>query len=103
MGVRLRTAQILVVAGVSALVLTGCGESSVPASDVEEQTSDQLSQQYGEEFQDVSCPEDLPAEEDAEITCELTYEDETRDVAITVTSVEDDTVNFDIQVADTPN
>ncbi len=103
MGNPLRTAHILGVAGAAALVLTGCGGNAVAAEDVEDQTSEQLAQQIGEEPDDVSCPEDLPAEEGADMTCELTHGNETYDVAITVTSVQDDSVNFDFEVAETPN
>lgn len=79
------------------LTLTGCS-STVDAADVETQISDQLEAQLGEAPDSVDCPEDLPAEEGAEIRCELTVAEETLGVTVTVTSVADNTVNFDIQV-----
>lgn len=79
------------------LALAGCS-STVDAADVESQISEQLEAQLGEAPDSVDCPEDLPAEEGAEIRCELTVAEETLGVTVTVTSVEDDTVNFDIQV-----
>lgn len=79
------------------LALTGCS-GTVDSADVEEQISTQLESQIGEAPEDVSCPDDLPAEEDAEIRCEITFAGETLGVTVTVTSVEDNTVNFDIEV-----
>ncbi len=80
------------------LALTGCSGGAVDAADVESQISDQLEAQIGEAPDSVDCPEDLPAEEGAEIRCELTVAEETLGVTVTVTSVQDNTVNFDIQV-----
>jgi len=79
------------------LVLAGCS-GAVDASDIETQISDQLETQIGEAPDSVDCPEDLPAKEGAEIRCELTLAEETLGVTVTVTSVQDNTVNFDIQV-----
>lgn len=84
-------------------LLAGCSAGSVSAEDAAELAEDQLEQQVGDR-PDITCPEDLPAEVDATIECELTAEglDGTYGVTLTVTSVEDSTVNFDIQVAEEP-
>ncbi len=54
---------------------------------------------------DISCPEDLPAEEGATMTCTLTADglEGEYDVEITVTGVDGSDTLFDIQVADQPN
>ena len=64
---------------------------------------DQLEEQVGQR-PDITCPEDLPAEVDASIECELTAEDmdETYPVTLTVTDVDGSNVGFDIQVAEEP-
>ncbi len=53
---------------------------------------------------DIDCEDDLPAEEGATITCALTVdgEDGVYDVTMTTTSVDGDTAQFDVQVADQP-
>lgn len=82
----------------TALTLTGCS-GTVGAADVEDQISAQLEAELGQAPDSVDCPEDLPAEEDATMDCELTVAGETLDVTVTVTSIVDNTVNFDIKVA----
>lgn len=96
----------LVLAAGAGLALAGCGmlgDGSVPAEDVETQVTDQLTELVGQAPEDVSCPEDLPAEEGAEMTCVLSAGVETIDVMVTVTSVEDGEVAFDIEVAEEVN
>lgn len=95
---------LLPVLAVPAMVLgsAGCGANAVTADDVEMQISDQLEEQVGQQPDDVSCPDDLPAEEGESIRCELTAGEDTLGVTATVTSVEGDTVNFDIQVDEVP-
>lgn len=93
-------------AALATFALAGCGllgAGSLPADEVETKISEQLAAQVGQEPDEVSCPEDLPAEEGAEMTCELTAGEDSIDVMVTVTTVEDDTVNFDIEVADEVN
>lgn len=89
-------AALVVVAGAA---LTGCS-AAVPQADVEDQISQQYEQQVGTPPEDVSCPEDLAAEKGTEMTCTVTEEGAEFDVLVTVTSVEDDVANFDIEVVD---
>ena len=87
----------------SAEVTTDAGEPGyVLAADVEEQIDTQLTASVGRSPDSVSCPDDLVAELDATLTCELTDGPDVYDVYVTVTSVEGTDVLFDIQVADTP-
>ncbi|MDN5822305.1 MAG: DUF4333 domain-containing protein [Brachybacterium sp.] len=99
-------ARPLVLAAAATFALAGCGflgGGSIPAEDIETQINDQLTEMVGQEPEDVTCPEDLPAEEGAEMTCVLSDGGETIDVFVAVTSVEDGEVNFDIEVADEIN
>lgn len=89
-------AALVLVAGAT---LTGCS-AAVPQADVEDQISQQYEQQVGTPPEDVSCPEDLTAEKDTEMTCTVTEDGTDFDVLVTVTSVEGDTANFDIEVVD---
>ncbi|MGY5764836.1 DUF4333 domain-containing protein [Brachybacterium sp. DNPG3] len=89
----------LALAAMGALALTACS-SSVSASDVEEQISTQYEAQVGTAPDEVSCDEDLPAEVDAQITCSMTVEGQEVPLTVTVTSVEDGTASFDIEVAE---
>lgn len=94
---------VLVTAGAA---LAGCGllgPGSVPAADVEEQVTSELTELVGQAPDDVSCPEDLPAEEGAAITCVLSAGGETIDVEVTAASVDGSDVQLDIQVADAVN
>ncbi len=87
------------------LLITGCsfefsigGPSAVPADEVAEQSSEMLAEQIGQAPDELTCPEDLPAEVDAEIRCELTHGGESLGVTITTTSVEGNDVGWTIQV-----
>jgi hypothetical protein len=77
-------------------VLAGCGK--IATNDSVEQ---QIKSQLGTDAAD--CPDDLEGEEGRSIVCRATRGGETFDVRVTVTSVEGDTINFDIErVAGTP-
>jgi hypothetical protein len=89
-------------AAVGSLVLTlvfalaGCGK--VATNDSVEQ---QIKSQLGTDTAD--CPTDLQGEVGKSITCKATKGGQPFDVKVTVTSVEGDTINFDIErVAGTP-
>jgi len=78
------------------LALAGCGKVATNDS-VEEQIKAQL----GTDTAD--CPSDLQGEVGKSIVCKATHGAETFDVKVTVTSVEGDTINFDIErVASSP-
>ena len=104
----------LVVLAVSAALaspaLTECSfEASVggaPAVDreaLEQKISDQLAEEVGRAPEEIVCPGDLDAEVDTTMECTLNDSGESYAVAITVTSVDEDTeqVLFDIEVAET--
>lgn len=95
----MRTSALAALVLVAGATLAGCS-SAVPQADVEDQISSQYEKQIGTPPDDVSCPEDLNAEKGATMTCQLTDSDGEYDVKVTVTSVEGDTANFDIEVLD---
>ena len=77
-------------------VLAGCGK--VATSDSVE---DQIKSQLGADSAD--CPSELEGEVGRSIVCRATKDGETFDVKVTVTSVQGDTINFDIErVGGTP-
>lgn len=91
------------------LLVTGCsfdfsfgGPGSVPADEVAEKSSEILAEQVGQTPDDFTCSEDLPAEVDAEIRCELTHEGESIGATVTVTSVDGSEVLWDVVVDDAP-
>ncbi|WP_344090903.1 DUF4333 domain-containing protein, partial [Nocardiopsis composta] len=61
-----------------------------------------LEEQVGQTPDDLTCPEDLPAEVGSSIRCELTAGGQTLGVTITTTSVEGSDVNFDVEVDEQP-
>jgi ABC-type glycerol-3-phosphate transport system substrate-binding protein len=89
-------AALVLVAGAT---LAGCS-SAASQDDVESQISTQLEGELGSEPQDVSCPGDLAAEKGETMTCTMKVDDVEYDVKVEVTSVDDGTVNFDIEVLD---
>ena len=102
----IRTRSILLALAAApalALSVSACGAGSVDGDEVEDQAESQLEEQFGLR-PDIDCEDDLPAEEGAAITCGLTADglDGTYDVTVTTRSVDGDTADFDIEVADQP-
>jgi hypothetical protein len=95
--------RLLVATPFMALGLAACGASALSADDVAEGAEDALEAQVGAR-PNVSCPDDLEAEVGAETRCTLSVDgdDQEYGVTVVVTSVEDDTANFDVQVDEEP-
>ena len=94
---------------VAMLLATGCsfdfsigGPATVDSQDVAEQAALELEQQVGRAPDDLTCSEDLPAEVDASVRCELTADGQTYGVSVTTTSVEGSDVEFDVLVDEQP-
>jgi hypothetical protein len=83
--------------------LAACGSSVVTAEETATKAEDALEAQIGTR-PEISCPDDLEAEEGAETRCVLTAGGDPTEygVTVTVTSVDGDTVNFDVQVDEEP-
>ncbi|HVL85186.1 MAG TPA: DUF4333 domain-containing protein [Pseudonocardia sp.] len=73
------------------VALSGC--STVAE---EETVEDQIRNAFGAES--VDCPSDLDGTVGATLTCSATTGGETADVVVTVTFVEGETINFDMEV-----
>ncbi len=84
------------------LVLAACGggTKAVSQSQVEQKVSEQLTKQVGQKPDSVSCPDDLPAKKGSTMRCTLSSGGTSIGLTVTVTSVEDSDVKFDIQVDD---
>lgn len=97
-----RRLRLLAVLPFLALGLTACG-SSVAAGDVAEKAEDALEEEFGIR-PDISCPDDLDAEVGASTRCTLTAGDDEAEygTTVTVTSIEDDTANFSVEVDEEP-
>ncbi|WP_371821249.1 DUF4333 domain-containing protein [Blastococcus sp. PRF04-17] len=94
----------LLVAPLLLLGLAGCGSGTVAAEEAAEKAEDALEEQIGTR-PEISCPDDLDAEVGAETRCTLTAGGDPTEygVTITVTSVEGQTVNFDVEVDEEPS
>ncbi len=94
--------------GLTAVALSACSFStstgkSVKEADVESQISAQLAAKIGEKPKSVTCPGDLKAKQGTTMRCSLVDKtDKKYGLTVTVTSVEGNTVNFDIKVDDEP-
>jgi hypothetical protein len=77
------------------VVLAGCGKIATDDS-VEEQIKSQLG------TDSADCPSDLKGEPGQSIVCKATRAGQTFDVKVTVTSVDGNTINFDIERVGSP-
>ncbi len=87
----------LLIAAASVLGLAACS-SSIEQAELESQVAGTLESEFGV-VADVSCPGDLEAEVDATTECTAIDPESGEEIGlrITVTSVEGDTANFDIE------
>ena len=100
-----RRRRLLIATPVLLAGLAACGGAVVTAEDTAQKAEDALEEQLGVR-QEISGPDDLDAEEGARTRCVLTTagDDPVQfGVTVTVTSVEHDRVNFDIEVDDAPS
>ena len=95
---RLLAATPLLVAGLAA-----CGAGTLDGEEIADEAENALEGQVGTR-PDITCPEDLEAEVGAETRCTLTAggDDTEYGVTITVTNVDGDDAEFDIQVDEEP-
>ncbi|MFW5417753.1 DUF4333 domain-containing protein [Nocardiopsis sp. CNT-189] len=100
-GTGLGALAVLLTAGCSFNASIG-GAAAVPADEVAKEAAAVLEEQVGQAPDDLTCPEDLPAEVGSSIRCELTAGGETLGVTVTTTSAEGSDVNFDVEVDEQP-
>lgn len=77
----------------------GVASAAVSAADLQQMISSQLASQAGSPPDSVVCPGDLATDPGASITCAVTKGPETRGVTVSVTSVVDGNVQFNMQLA----
>ena len=83
----------------TSLLLAGCGQVvTVREAQLEEDISRQLETTSGNAPDAVDCPGDLEAEDGNQIRCTVTRGDKQREAVVTVTGLEGNTVDFDIEV-----
>jgi hypothetical protein len=83
--------------------VTACGGGDLAAEDVATKAEDALEEQVGVR-PEISCPEDLAPEVGATTRCTFTAGDDPTEygVQVTVTSVDDEAVRFDVELDDRP-
>ena len=87
------------VVGAMLLGLAGCSSQvTVDEAALEDEVKRQLTETVGQAPDDIDCPGDLAGEVDQEIRCTLTAGEDEVGVTVTVTGVEGDQVDFDIEV-----
>ncbi len=91
-------------AGVASVtLLAGCSSLYLEKESIESEISQQIEEQFGV-TPEVSCPDDLPGEVDAQIECDLTLpeDDELHKIQVTAKSVNEDTkeVGYEFEVLD---
>jgi Domain of unknown function (DUF4333) len=100
--------QAVVTAGSAVLLVLGAvacgggdGAGDLARDDVASTIGAQL-QEQGVQAEDVSCPEDLPAEVGRSVRCEFVVDGQPVDAVATVGSVEGETVRYDIRTEARP-
>ncbi|MFJ9110076.1 DUF4333 domain-containing protein [Streptomyces sp. NPDC102283] len=88
--------------GCSGSVSVGNPESKLPKDKLSATVAEKLAETTGRAEPDVTCPEDLAGKVGTKTRCTLTAGDgSTLGVTATVTSVDGDQINFDIEADDT--
>ncbi|MER6721150.1 DUF4333 domain-containing protein [Streptomyces halstedii] len=91
----------VLLAGCSASVSVGKSEPKLSADELATTVAGKLADTTGRPTPDITCPEDLRGKVGTATRCTLTADDgSTLGVSVTVTSVEGNTINFDIKADD---
>lgn len=85
------------------LALAGCSATTVGQEEVENLVAEEYEFESGQPAT-VACPDDLPAEVGAEMTCTLTIDEtgEQWETHLQVQSVQDEQAHFEITMSDEP-
>lgn len=98
----LRTSLLATATAAALFSLGACGAAAVEGAELAESVKTELGKEVGTEPDEVTCPDDLPAEVGAETRCTLTHEGVSYGVTVTATAVQDEDVDFDILVDEEP-
>ncbi|MFC8045651.1 DUF4333 domain-containing protein [Nocardia sp. NPDC057353] len=100
-----RAARLARTAGLFALgcALSACsvsigGDPKIAEADLENSVQQTLAEEVGQTPDAIDCPGDLNGSVGTTMRCTLTAGGDTLGLTVTVTSVEGDTVNYDVQV-----
>lgn len=101
---RARRLLLAALAGL-AVVTAACGAGAIEESDVEASVATQLAEETDQPEPNIDCPGDLDAEVGATMECDLTVDgdDAVYPVTVEVTSVEDGTANYSVEVGEAPS
>ncbi|MFB4421118.1 DUF4333 domain-containing protein [Streptomyces sp. QL37] len=92
----------LLLVGCSASVDVGSSEPKMSADKLADTVAEKLAATMNRPKPDVTCPEDLAGKTGTTTRCTLTADDgSTLGVSVTVTSVDGDRIDFDIQADET--
>jgi hypothetical protein len=82
------TSLLIAGAGVIALLLAGCGTTTVDTKKLEDDLASQLAPQAGVDAADlkIDCPSDQDAEKGTKFNCEMTYKNQKRTIVVTLTA-----------------
>lgn len=95
---RMRVAALAVAGFATVIGLPACAKT-VDKDDLEQQVKSAVADETGVNYKSVDCADDLDAEEDAKTKCTLATNDGGQvDATVTVTNVDGDNVNFNVQV-----
>ncbi|MDT0270060.1 DUF4333 domain-containing protein [Streptomyces sp. DSM 44915] len=102
---RSRIAAGTTLGALAVLLASGCssGDPVVESEELERQVTSALTEQVGQAPDDVSCPDELPAEVGESVRCELTAGGTTIGVTVTASAVDGSDAELDIQVDDAPS
>ncbi|MGK3937500.1 DUF4333 domain-containing protein [Streptomyces caeruleatus] len=104
--IRLPAGLFIMTAGAVGVLLVGCSasvevgksEPKMSAEKVATLVSEKLASTTGQPKPDISCPQDLVGKVGTSMRCKLTADDgSTLGVTVTVTSVDGDQINFDLE------
>lgn len=90
--------RVLLALCLVALAACSAGSASVSADDVAAQAEEQFTAQFP--VDSVDCPEDLPGEVGATVTCVLVSEGTSFEMTAEVTSVEGSEVDFSLELTE---
>ena len=101
---RARRLLLSVIAGF-VITTAACGAGAIDESEVESSVATQLAEETGQPEPNIDCPGDLDAEVGATMECDLTVDgdDAVYPVEVKVTSVEDGTANYSVEVGEAPS
>lgn len=98
---RIRRILIAGFGAAAAFGLAACGTPEVAQDSLEQQIHQQLTEEIGQEPDEIRCAGPLPGEENASVDCALRAGDEWLPIEVKTTEVDGSDIYFDAQVGET--